>query len=268
MQEVDQLRSPIVRHLRVSPLDVYQRLVDHFGLLYGPAARQPWWPIVSSNPQLEIIIGAVLVQQTRWETVEDALAHLYEAGLIELAALAQAAPELVATLIFPCAFYRQKASGLVALANAIRERYGDVATMLRRPTATLRAELLTLPRIGQETADVIMLYAGQHPLFVIDAYTRRIFGRLMPDQFPWERAGYQRVQHVLMSWLPIDAQLFADFHAQLNELAVRYCLSRPRCDGPPARRVYSRQPGRNSFLDRHDGCPLRPMCGWYQQHRQ
>jgi endonuclease-3 related protein len=247
MQEVDQLRSPIVSHLRVSPLDVYQRLVDHFGLLYGPAARQPWWPVISSDPQLEIIIGAVLVQQTRWETVEDALAHLYEAGLIELAALAKAAPELVATLIFPCAFYRQKAGGLVALANAIRERYGDVATMLRRPTATLRAELLTLPRIGQETADVIMLYAGQHPLFVI---------------------GYQHVQQVLMAQLPIDAQLFADFHAQLNELAVRYCLSWPRCDGPPARRVYSRQPGRNSFLDRHDGCPLRPVCGWYQQHRQ
>lgn len=255
------------RH-RVTPLEVYRRLVSHFGVLYGPDAHQPWWPIISPNPQLEIVIGAVLVQQTRWETVEGAIERLYQAGLIDLPALARATVADIAELIYPCAFYRQKAAGLIALARAISERYGDVATMLRRPTAMLRRELLTLPRIGPETADVIMLYAGDHPLFVVDAYTRRIFARLVPDEIAWERAGYHQVQHIVEAALPSDPQLLADFHAQLNELAVRYCLSRPRCDGPPARRVYSRQPGRNSFLDRHDGCPLRSVCAWYQGHRQ
>ncbi|OAN46556.1 Fe-S cluster assembly protein HesB [Chloroflexus islandicus] len=245
-------------------IDIYHRLVAHFGPLHGPQATSPWWPIVSDNPQLEMVIGAVLVQQTRWETVEAAVMRMHAAGLLDLAALAEAEAGQLAALIYPCAFYRQKASGLIALARAIQERYGDLATMLSRPTVTLRAELLQLPRIGPETADVILLYAGQHPLFVVDAYTRRIFARVAPERLAWERVSYAQVQQAIAGELPADPVLLADFHAQLNELAVRYCLVRPRCDGPPARRVYSRQPGRNSFLDRHDGCPLRAVCKWYR----
>jgi len=252
---------------RLDALAIYRRLVAHFGLLCGPEAASPWWPIISANPQLEMVIGAVLVQQTRWEMVEDAIARLHAAGLIDLAELAQADAEHLATLIYPCAFYRQKAQGLIALAQAIQQRYGDLAAMFRLPTTVLRAELLQLPRIGPETADVVMLYAGQHPVFVVDAYTRRIFARLVPDRLSWERASYMQVQQVIAAGLPADPLLMADFHAQLNELAVRYCLVRPRCDGPPSRRVYSRQPGRNSFLDRHDGCPLRSICAWYRASR-
>ncbi len=256
--------QPIPTSVRINPLEIYHRLVAHFGWLYGPQAANPWWPIISANPQLEMVIGAVLVQQTRWEMVEDAIARLDAAGLIDLAALAQASAERLAMLIYPCAFYRQKAQGLIALAQAIQQRYGNLQAMFARPTATLRAELLQLPRIGPETADVIMLYAGQHPLFVVDAYTRRIFARLAPEQLAWERVSYAQVQHAIAVDLPSDPIVLADFHAQLNELAVRYCLVRPRCDGPPSRRVYSRQPGRNSFLDRHDGCPLRAVCAWYR----
>lgn len=245
-------------------IDIYHRLAAHFGPLHGPQATSPWWPIVSDNPQLEMAIGAILVQQTRWETVEAAVMRMHGAGLLDLAALAEADAGQLAALIYPCAFYRQKASGLIALARAIQARYGDLATMLSRPTVALRAELLQLPRIGPETADVILLYAGQHPLFVVDAYTRRIFSRVAPERLAWERASYAQVQQAIAGELPADPVLLADFHAQLNELAVRYCLVRPRCDGPPARRVYSRQPGRNSFLDRHDGCPLRAVCKWYQ----
>ncbi|WP_322495155.1 Fe-S cluster assembly protein HesB [Chloroflexus sp.] len=245
-------------------IDIYHRLAAHFGPLHGPQATSPWWPIVSDNPQLEMAIGAILVQQTRWETVEAAVMRMHGAGLLDLAALAEADAGQLAALIYPCALYRQKASSLIALARAIQARYGDLATMLSRPTVALRAELLQLPRIGPETADVILLYAGQHPLFVVDAYTRRIFSRVAPERLAWERASYAQVQQAIAGELPADPVLLADFHAQLNELAVRYCLVRPRCDGPPARRVYSRQPGRNSFLDRHDGCPLRAVCKWYQ----
>ncbi len=248
-------------------LELYRRLVTHFGPLCGPQAASPWWPIISHDPRLEMIIGAVLVQQTRWEMVEDAVVRLRDAGLIDLAALAQATADDLAALIYPCAFYRQKAGGLIGLAQAIQQRYGDLATMFNRPTAVLRSELLQLPRIGPETADVIMLYAGQHPLMVVDAYTRRIYARIAPDRLDWERASYSRVQQTIAAELPDDPLLLADLHAQLNELAVRYCLIRPRCDGPPSRRVYSRQPGRNSFLDRHDGCPLRSMCAWYRQQK-
>ncbi|GIV87923.1 MAG: (Fe-S)-cluster assembly protein [Chloroflexus sp.] len=244
--------------------EVYRRLVDHFGPLYGPRTVHPWWPIISTEPQLEMVIGAVLVQQTRWETVEDAIARLHAAGLIDLVALAQADAGELARLIYPCAFYQQKANGLIALARIVRERYGDLATLLRLPAPMLHTELLQLPRIGPETADVIMLYAGGYPRFVVDAYTRRIFARLAPDRLAWERASYVQVQQTIASALPVDPVLLADLHAQLNELAVRYCLVQPRCDGPPSRRIYSRQPGRNSFLDRNDGCPLREICRWYR----
>ncbi len=245
---------------KLTIIEIYRRLVAHFGPLHGPQATSPWWPIISDNPSLEILIGAVLVQQTRWETVAGAVERMHAAGLIELAALANADADDLAKLIYPCAFYRQKASGLIALARAIQERYRDLAAMLSRPTAALRAELLQLPRIGPETADVILLYAGQHPLFVVDAYTRRIFARVVPDRLAWERASYALVQQEITEELPANPQLFADFHAQLNELAARYCLVRPRCDGPPARRGYSRL-----REEAGAGCPLRTVCAWYRE---
>ncbi|NJN18758.1 MAG: Fe-S cluster assembly protein HesB [Oscillochloris sp.] len=248
-------------------------LHSHFGPLHGPAARRPWWPIFSEHAQLEIIVGAVLVQQTRWETVEAAIERLHGAGFLQVAALASADPDQLAALIRPAAFHTQKAPGLIAIARHIQRQYaGSVAALLNRPTQELRTELLALPRIGRETCDVIMLYAGGHAIFVIDEYTRRLFERVAPEEHRW-RAPYDVLRTAIEQVLQTAPQaaalaaLYAEYHAQINEACVRYCLSKPRCDGPPARRIYSRQQGRENYLDRDEGCPLRAICATYQATR-
>jgi endonuclease III related protein len=254
-------------------IEIYRRLEQHFGRLCGEQPAWTWWPIFSRAPLFEMMVGAVLVQQTRWETVEDALLRLDSAGLLHPPAMAGTDPTHLALLIRPAAFHSQKAPGLIRIAEHLCAHYGgNPAHLLARPTEALRAELLALPRIGPETADVIMLYAGGHAVFVIDDYTRRLFERVLPTPpIDWRRARYallrSHIEQALAGQVPPaqQAALYAEFHAQINEICVRYCLSKPRCDGPPARRVYSRQPQRDSYLDRHDGCPLRTVCAYYQQ---
>jgi endonuclease-3 related protein len=261
-------------------IDIYAALRAHFGPLHGSAARSPWWPLYSAHPAFEILVGAVLVQQTRWEVVEAAILRLIAAGLLSPPALAAADPLALAALIRPAAFHSQKAPGLIGVARHICARYaGSLEAMLAQPPAELRAELLALPRIGRETCDVIMLYAGGHPVFVVDEYTRRLFERVDPEmqgaglwRKPYEtlrlaiEAELSGIQHSLFN-IQHSAALYADYHAQINEACVRYCLSRPRCDGPPARRVYSRQEGRESYHGRDEGCPLRSVCRWYAAHK-
>jgi endonuclease-3 related protein len=261
---------------------IYTRLYEHFGPLTGELAQRPWWPLFSADAAFEIVVGAVLVQQTRWETVEAALGRLLATELLSPQAIAVADPADLAALIRPAAFHRQKAPGLIAIARYICAGYGgSTATLLARPTAALRAELLALPRVGPETCDVIMLYAGGHPVFVVDEYTRRLFERVQearaaPENDRW-RQPYEQVRRAIEVELSDElerspshprarspAALYAEYHAQINEACVRYCLVRPRCDGPPARRVYSVQEGRESYLNRHDGCPLRSVCGFYR----
>ncbi len=266
-----------------SLLAIYTTLQRHFG------TNPDWWPIFGSDAPFEILLGAVLVQQTRWENVEDAILRLRAAELLSPVALSNAAPDEVAALVRPAAFPTQKAQGIITISTYLCTHYqGNTATLLDQPSAVLRRELLELPRIGPETADVIMLYAGKHTIFVVDDYTRRLFGRVQPSSgihlaipFDWQHARYAQVQehieHALSAIAvgellprqstPMTHQaLYADFHALINEQCVRYCLARkPRCDGPPARRVYSIQAERESYLDRHDGCPLRAICAYYKQ---
>ncbi|RRR77124.1 MAG: Fe-S cluster assembly protein HesB [Candidatus Viridilinea halotolerans] len=268
-------------------LKIYQQLHAHFGPMMGAAAYRPWWPIFGPDAPFEILVGAVLVQQTRWEAVEQTVLRLLEVGLLQPAALAAVDTEQLGQLIRPVAFYRQKAPGLSAIAAHITQRYqGNTAVMLAQPLAPLRQELLALPRIGYETCDTTLLYGGQHAIFVIDEYTRRLFERVFQEQGTeneeqrvgskgiW-RQPYEKVRLRVETALRVEQKnreqrteeqaLFADFHAQINEVCVRYCLSRPRCDGPPARRVYSRQAGRDHYHGRVDGCPLRDGCGYYKR---
>lgn len=263
--------------------EIYTRLRAHFGALTGAEALRPWWPLYGDDPPFEIVVGAVLVQQTRWETVEAALLRLIAAGLLSPGAMAATEVGELAALIRPAAFHTQKAPGLIAIAAHVCAGYGgSTAAMLAQPTASLRAELLALPRVGPETCDVIMLYGGGHPVFVIDEYTRRLLERvdpalhhangILPGPALWRRP-YEAVRTTIEDELSglhpasfsLQPSLYADYHAQINEVCVRYCLARPRCDGPPARRVYSLQDGRESYLGRHDGCPLRPVCRYYGQ---
>lgn len=267
--------------------ELYSLLQQHFGILYGAASPTPWWPIFGNHDEapFEMLLASLLVQQTRWEAVETAILHLRDAELLAPDTLAQQQPEDLISLIRPVAFYNQKARGIVAISNYLCNHYQcSTASMLNQPLAPLRQELLALPRIGPETADVILLYAGKHPVFVIDDYTRRLLARVQPaltteehDTIDWARERYLHVQQRITRELTFQfhlgttenqvyttQHLYANYHALINEQCVRYCQARkPRCDGPPARRIYSRQRARESYLHRHDGCPLRDICSSY-----
>jgi endonuclease-3 related protein len=268
--------------LRNRLLALYEALYAHFG-------HEPhWWPIVSDTPLFEILIGAVLVQQTRWETVEAAVVRLRDAGLLSPAALAAADTAELAALIRPCAFHGQKAPGLQAIARHILDRHaGDIARLLDQERQALRAELLALPRIGRETADAIMLYGGGHPVFIVDAYTRRLFGRLgLAPGFDFARAPYDAVQALVEDALTdtiVDCRLqIADYdlpiynlqsticnfyrslHALIIEECIHHCLAtNPRQDRPGARRSFvdPRKCAAHCIACR--GCPLRGMCDTY-----
>ncbi len=265
-------------------LTLYDALAAHF-------AHEPhWWPIISDTPQFEILIGAVLVQQTRWETVEAAVVRLRDAGLLDPAALAAADTAALAALIRPCAFHMQKAPGLQAICRYIVEHYaGDMSALLSQARAPLRAELLALPRIGRETADTIMLYGGGHPVFIVDAYARRLLGRLdLAQGFDFTRARYDDVQTLIEAAmadpiadcrlqiadfvLPIPSpqspitNFYRNFHALIVEECIHHCLATsPRQGRPGARRVFVDPRKCAAHCLDCQGCPLREICAAYRR---
>jgi len=265
--------------LRARLLALYDALHQHFG-------HEPhWWPIITDTPQFEIFVGAVLVQQTRWETVEAAIRRLHAAGLLAPAALAAAHTPALAALIRPCAFHEQKAAGLQAICQRLVASYGGtLAALLDQPRAPLRTELLALPRIGPETADTIMLYAGGHPVFIVDAYTRRLFARLdLVPGFDFARTRYDQVQALiedaLLPWTPdtasyphLDGSLrhfLWDLHALIIEECIHHCLATNlRQDRPGLRRAFvdPRKCATHCLVCL--GCPLRTSCATYQMKRE
>ena len=199
---------------------------------FGP---QGWWP--GAEEPLEVCIGAILAQNTAWRNAERALARLKDAGVMSIAVLAALPPDELTELLRPSGTFRSKSLSVQAFVAHVGERYeGDLARMLARPIAPLRAELLAIRGIGPETADDILLYAAGHPSFVIDAYTRRILTRIGVRP---HRDTYKAWRAFFMDRLPPDVPLFNEYHALLDRLGSRVCLKRaPRC---PA-------------------CPLQPLC--------
>jgi len=201
---------------------VYNRLFARFG-------PQHWWP--ASTP-FEMAVGAILTQSVSWRNVERAIANLASEGLLEPAPLAGAPIELVAELVRPARYYWQKARRLQTFARHLVQRHGgSIEAMLRGETAKVRSELLALEGIGPETADSILLYGGGHPVFVVDAYTRRLFHRIGV----WdEKIGYAAMQERFHRALPADPGLFNEYHALIVRAGKEYCTARrPRCGGCP-----------------------------------
>jgi endonuclease-3 related protein len=201
--------------------EVYRRLRDRF----GPAG---WWPGESA---FEVCLGAILTQNTAWSNVEKALRNLRDGGLLGFERLSQVRPARLASLLRPSGTYRVKARRVGAFLRFLGAEYGGrVSAMRDEEAATLRRKLFAVPGIGPETADSIALYAAGKAVFVVDAYTRRIFGRLGHLH---GGESYEEVQRFLMRRLPRDAALFNDYHAQLVRLAKDHCRARPRCAGCP-----------------------------------
>jgi len=201
--------------------EIYQRLFDHFG-------PQHWWP---GETPLEIMVGAVLTQNTNWQNVEKAITNLKEAGLLSLPALAETPSDILAQHIRPSGYYNLKAKRLKNLVRAIGQSDEELDIFFADRPDTLREKLLGIKGIGPETADSIILYAAGKPVFVIDAYTHRI---LLRHDLIWEESDYHEMQEMFMSALPEDTAIYNEYHALLVRLGKEYCLKRnPRCRDCP-----------------------------------
>ena len=153
----------------------HSEITAYFETLYATWGPQHWWP---ADSPFEVIVGTILTQNTAWTNVEKALQNLRAFGALSLEAVRSMKVENLEQLIRPAGYFRQKAKRLKTFVQWLDEKYGgSLSEMLSRPTHKLRDELLAINGIGPETADSILLYAGQHEIFVVDAYTRRIFER-------------------------------------------------------------------------------------------
>jgi endonuclease III related protein len=199
-------------------MNVYQRLSDQ----YGP---QHWWP---AREPFEVIAGAILTQSAAWVNVEKAITNLRAAKAMSPAALRELPQTEVARLVYPSGYYNAKAKKLKAFARWFGEKYHDsLDEMFDTETDTLREELLAVYGIGEETADSIILYAGNKPIFVIDAYTRRLIDRA---GLPLTKNNYAGYQSFFMDNLPADAKLYNEYHALLVRQAKYVCKKQPLCD--------------------------------------
>ena len=152
-----------------------EQIRSYFRTLYEAWGHQHWWPAQSP---FEVIVGAYLTQNTSWTNVERAMERLREAGVLSVSGIHRTPLRKLESLIRSSGYFRQKAQRLKVFVRFLDQRYGgSLARMFAQPTARLREELLALNGVGPETADSILLYAGNHPSFVVDAYTRRILER-------------------------------------------------------------------------------------------
>ena len=205
-----------------------QRLLEMFELLLAHFGPQNWWP---AKTELEVMIGAILTQNTNWTNVEKAISNLKNKDLVSLDGLVSLSIEDLAKEIRPAGYYNIKAKRLKNLINFIFDQYdGDLSGFLQENPDRLREGLLSVNGVGPETADSIILYAAKRPLFVIDTYTHRILNR---HAMAGEEATYYELQRLFMDHLPEDAPLFNEFHALIVQAGKNYCRKKPLCEDCP-----------------------------------
>ncbi|MEE9419963.1 MAG: endonuclease III domain-containing protein [Desulfatiglandaceae bacterium] len=205
-----------------------ERLVEMFDLLLNSFGPQNWWP---AETELEMMVGAVLTQNTNWKNVEKAIQNLKGKGLLSPDALYPLPMNELAQEIRPAGYFNIKAKRLKNLMQFIMEQYeGDLSLFLKDGTQTLREGLLSVKGVGPETADSILLYAACRPIFVIDTYTHRILSRHGMIE---EEASYYELQELFMDHLPDNPDLFGEFHALIVRAGKDYCRKNPLCSQCP-----------------------------------
>ncbi|MFZ5996862.1 MAG: endonuclease III domain-containing protein [Nitrospirota bacterium] len=202
-------------------LKIYDTLYTHFG-------PQHWWP---GDTPFEIAVGAILTQNTNWSNVEKAIGNLKEARVLSAKALYNLPSERLASLIRPAGYFNIKAKRLKSFLHFLNKYYrGSMKRMGRKDLITLRQELLNVNGIGPETADSILLYALDKPIFVIDAYTRRVLSR---HKVMDHAASYDEYQQLFHNTFATDVQLFNEYHALFVMAGKNYCKPAPRCGECP-----------------------------------
>ncbi len=234
-------------------------------MLAGHFAHEPrWWPLHGADRGLEITLGMVLVQQTRWEAVEAAVIRLLNAGITSFPALATANPAHIAALCKPCAFYSRKGEALVRLAQHIVTLPNHLDTIFALPRAQARHALRQLPQIGRESADTILLYAGDVPLFIVDAYARRFLHRtkLFADYIDAMDAPYDALQAVVEADTAFgDAAMARNAHAMMVEVCIHHCTAqRPRCRQSGYARTFVDPQKCADHCPPCHGCPMADCC--------
>jgi len=198
-----------------------QRLFERLTALHGTLA---WWP---AETPFEVVVGAVLTQNAAWINVEKAIANLRDAGSLDADLILTMEHDALAALIRPSGYFNLKAERLRHVCRWWVEA-GGYDAIASRPTDELRHQLLGVHGVGPETADDILLYAFERPVFVIDAYTRRILSRL---GMIGGREGYETLRHAFESALGPDVRLFNEYHGLIVAHAKAYCRPKPRCAG-------------------------------------
>lgn len=203
------------------------RLLTIHHCLWQAFGPQHWWP---GDSPFEIMVGAVLTQNTNWSNVTRAIANLKAGNLLSPTVMAELPLAELAAAIQPCGYHNLKAGRLKnLLAFLAREYQGELAAMAETPTATLREQLLAVKGIGPETADSILLYAFNRPIFVVDTYTFRVMSR--HGLFAEEGGDYHELQGLFMDALPEEAALYNEYHALLVRVGKEFCKkSQPRCE--------------------------------------
>ncbi len=181
---------------------------------------------------MEVIVGAILTQNTSWTNVEPAINNLREERLLTVKALAQVPTRRLARLIRASGYFRQKARKLKEFVRFLRvQHHGSLTKMFQLETELLREQLLAVHGIGPETADSILLYAGNHPVFVVDAYTRRILQR---HGLARGNESYEDIRGLFEKSLPANGQLFNEYHALIVHTGKHFCRAKePRCSACP-----------------------------------
>lgn len=205
-----------------------EKLMEIYQLLYERYRCQHWWP---GHSRFEIIVGAILTQNTNWGNVEKAIKNLKAAKSLTAEKLYDMDISSLAEMIRPAGYYNIKAGRLKNFLEWLfKEHDGDLNRLEDTDPETLRRELLQIKGVGPETADSIVLYAFDKPIFVVDAYTCRIMGRhgLIEDG-----ADYEQVRDFFQSYLDRSVKLFNEYHALLVRLGKEYCRPKAKCDGCP-----------------------------------
>lgn len=189
---------------------------------------QQWWP---GETPFEVVIGAILTQNTNWSNVEKAIRNLKAADRLSPRGIYELSTIELAQLIRPSGFFNVKAKRVKTFINWLFSKYeGDLSRMFRQDLQTLRDELLSVKGIGPETADSILLYAGDMPTFVVDAYTHRIFSR---HGLISEESTYDEMKVFFEENLPKEVRLFNEYHALLVQIGKRYCKPKKACEPCP-----------------------------------
>jgi len=220
--------------MKINSLQLFSILFSHYGALN-------WWPMDyeyhkkhGSDPRFEVIIGAILTQNTTWSNVEKAIDALKQNGKLNINSIAECDIDLLKQLIRSSGFFNQKAVRLQTIAQYLKNNYqSDLTVFFNQELLDLRDELLTMNGIGPETADSILLYAGSKPIFVVDAYTKRLFSRL---QIPIE-SSYDQIQKFVQNEFYHQYEneklpsLYNEFHALIVIHAKQFCKKKPQCNG-------------------------------------